>query len=200
MNTKKIVNSLIFLIFFSSNIFSVNFNKEYVQKINNILKELDIDYDLVISKTGGKLQLEATDLVYIGRDIYKRKQFLEPEVAKSFKLMLKDAKKAGVNLYIVSAFRSVDYQYDIIKRKEKKGMTIDEILRVNAIPGFSEHQTGRAVDFYTDGVSILGYDFANTKAYIWLKGNAIKYGFRETYSKKDNSGIIYEPWHWYFFR
>ena len=197
---KKIIFSILLFLIFTTKIYAVNFTKEYVRRVNAILINLGITYEMVIEKTGGKLQYETDNLVSIGKDIFGREQFLTPNTAKACKKMINDAKKDGVNLYIVSAFRTIDHQEKIIEKKLNSGMSIKEALTINAIPGFSEHHTGRAIDFHTDNVKILDENFEKTKAYSWLVKNANKYGFRETYPKGNTKGIEYEPWHWYYFR
>ena len=67
-----------------------------------------------------------------------------------------------VELLLVSGFRSVGYQADLIRRKLASGQDIDAILRVNAAPGFSEHHTGRAVDVATPGTRPLTEAFASS--------------------------------------
>jgi hypothetical protein len=64
---------------------------------------------------------------------------------------------------------------------------------VSAPPGFSQHSTGLAVDF--DPVED---NFKDTDGYTWLKANAGKYGFKESYPVGTNKGAGYEPWHWQF--
>jgi D-alanyl-D-alanine carboxypeptidase len=66
-----------------------------------------------------------------------------------------------------------------------------------ARPGYSEHQTGLAVDFAARGVSTLQVSFAKTKAGIWLAANAYRYGFVLRYpsGKTAITGYSFEPWH-----
>ncbi len=60
-------------------------------------------------------------------------------------------------------------------------------------PGYSEHETGLAIDFSNEG----HYD-ENEKMWEWLKNNAYKYGFilRYPYNKYEITKIDYEPWHY----
>ena len=44
----------------------------------------------------------------------------------------------------------------------------------------------------------LSLDFEKSRAYLWLIQNAHKYGFYLQYPKNNKSGIMFEPWHWYF--
>ena len=99
---------------------------------------------------------EALDLVDIGPNLVGRAQQLTPAAAKSWKAMRAAANTDGVTLMIVSGFRSVDYQARLIRKKINAGQAIEEILEVNAAPGYSEHHTGLAVDIATPGSRPLG--------------------------------------------
>ena len=61
------------------------------------------------------------------------------------------------------------------------------------VPGYSEHETGLAIDFSNEG----HYD-ENKKIWQWLKNNAYKYGFILRYpeDKYEITKIDYEPWHY----
>jgi len=104
----------------------------------------------------------------------------------------------GVSLFIVSAFRSIDRQTEIVRRKLEAGASIEEILTVCAPPGFSEHHTGRAVDLSTPGSRSLEVEFEQTPAFAWLRVHAADFGYYLSYPIGNCSGYQYEPWHWCF--
>ena len=64
-------------------------------------------------------------------------------------------------------------------------------------PGYSEHNTGLAVDLYGSGDTSLSSSFANTAAYKWLMEHCADYGFilRFPKGKESVTGVIYEAWH-----
>ncbi|MDO4895462.1 D-alanyl-D-alanine carboxypeptidase family protein [Moraxella sp.] len=132
-------------------------------------------------------EVNAKDLVSVnGFRVHK-------EAATSLKQMLTDAKSSGVNLTLGSAFRSVAHQQRIINRKIKAGQTNKQIYHMSAPAGYSEHHTGFAVDF-----SPINAEFAKSASYRWLKANAHKYGWYQTYTPEYSakSGISEESWHW----
>ena len=139
---------------------------------------------------------EATHLVEAELDIFKRPQRMTPDTLSHWLDMRFNAGKTGITLELVSAYRSVDYQIEIIKNKLQQGRTIAEILLVNAIPGFSEHHTGCALDLTTTGAELLHVTFENTAAFLWLEQHASNYHFYLSYPKNNPGDIIYEPWHW----
>ncbi|HSN16684.1 MAG TPA: M15 family metallopeptidase [Gammaproteobacteria bacterium] len=141
---------------------------------------------------------EAKELVSIGSDILAREQQLAPRAAAAWQRMQAAAARDGVQLLVVSAFRSVDYQAALIRRKLDRGMAIADVLKINAAPGYSEHHTGRALDLSTPESQPLEVGFETTVAYTWLTRHAGEHGFRLSYPRDNPHGINYEPWHWAF--
>lgn len=117
-------------------------------------------------------------------------------LGKAFLEMQNAAKKSNINLEIVSAFRSIEYQKTIfpIKFKDKLNPTEEEFiarLEFSAPAGFSEHHTGLAID-----INSLEQDFADTLEYEWLKNNAKNFGFEMSFPENNWQGLGFEPWHW----
>lgn len=123
---------------------------------------------------------------------------LHPEALKAWEEMKTKAISHGVRLRIVSAFRSVHRQAEIIDEKKKKGLSEKEIFKVSAPPGFSEHHSGRAIDISTPGYPSLEEIFEDSEAFDWLLINAGDWGFRISYPRDNAYGIAYEPWHWLY--
>ncbi|MBT8048647.1 MAG: D-alanyl-D-alanine carboxypeptidase family protein [Gammaproteobacteria bacterium] len=140
--------------------------------------------------------MEASRLVSIGPDVFQREQFLAPGAAKAWRSMADSAVSDKVELQVVSAFRSFDYQEGIIRRKLEKGQAIGDILQVSAAPGYSEHHTGRAVDITTPGFAVLEEEFETSDAFAWLTAHAKQFGFRMSFPRGNPHGVAYEPWHW----
>jgi D-alanyl-D-alanine carboxypeptidase len=111
--------------------------------------------------------------------------------------MLDAADDAGVHLKIASAFRSYGYQEGVHSHLVATiGQTAADA--VSARPGYSEHQTGLAVDLQPlDGTCALEACFAHTAADRWLVAHAWRYGFvvRYTAANRQVTGYAPEPWH-----
>ena len=169
----------------------------YIQRTHMTLLEMGIPPDWPAQS---KLPLccEPRALNNVGKDIFDRDQWLRPDAADAWEKMDKDAEEDGVKLGLVSAFRSFNYQVDIIKRKMDAGQSMGQILSVSAAPGYSEHHTGRAIDLTTDDTEPLEQDFEKTEAFQWLESNAEKFGYRLSYPRDNPHGVAYEPWHWMF--
>jgi len=123
---------------------------------------------------------------------------LYPKTLDAWKKMKEAAESDGIHLHIISAFRSIARQSEIIEDKKRKGIPEDMIFRVSALPGYSEHHTGRAIDIGTQSHIDLEEEFENSEAFCWLIAHARQFGFRLSYPKENPYGIAYEPWHWFF--
>ena len=89
---------------------------------------------------------EARRLQPVGIGSDGRDKFLIADAARAWQAMRDAAAADGIELLLISAFRSVEFQAALIRNKLARGMTIAAILQVNAPPGYSEHHSGRAVD------------------------------------------------------
>lgn len=147
-------------------------------------------------RRGLRVVREPHSLSPVGADIHGRPQWLYPPAARAWERMQDAARQDGVVLDVVSAFRSAAYQLGIIERKLARGQSIEEILRVSAAPGYSEHHSGRALDLTTPGSPPLEEAFAQTPAFAWLQARAGAFGFRLSYPAGNRHGIAWEPWHW----
>ncbi len=139
---------------------------------------------------------EAKDLVEVGPNLVGRMQRLIPDTAARWQQMVEAASGEGIRLLIVSGFRSFEYQAQLIRNKLEAGQAIEEIIEVNAAPGFSQHHSGGAVDIATPGSRPLTEEFEESEAFAWLGQNAAQFGFSMTYPRGNPFGFIYEPWHW----
>lgn len=132
-----------------------------------------------------------TDYVLDGKGL----QFFHGDAMSFLEDMLDEAEDDGIDLKIVSAYRSFDHQQEL-----KGQFTTVYGSGANAFSadqGYSEHQLGTTVDLTTPDVGGTFVSFAQTEAYEWLLDNAYKYGFTLSYPE-GNSFYIFEPWHWRF--
>ena len=109
------------------------------------------------------------------------------EVYDKYVSMWEAANKEGLTLLVNSSYRTFEEQ------QEQYDMSNDDYA---SRPGFSEHQTGLALDIVSDGVQ--GNEFENTDEFKWLQENAHKYGFILRYPKDKEyiTGYNYESWHY----
>lgn len=147
---------------------------------------------------GLPLQPEPPQLVDAGQDMFGRPQQMTPATLTAWQAMRDRAHSEGITLLLVSAYRGVSYQAEVIRRKLDSGRSLEDILQVNAAPGYSEHHTGRALDIATLNSPPLETGFDQTDAFAWLLKNADEFGFVLSYPEGSASAISYEPWHWCF--
>lgn len=155
-------------------------NKEYIL-VNKYL-HLNEDYvpedlediDLEFARSGMKLVKTA------------KEKFLE---------MAKAAKNDNYTIIAMSSYRSYNYQVNLYNRYVSSD-GVEAADTYSGRPGYSEHQTGLAVDVY-DGK--LDYtNFEKSDSYNWMQENAYKYGFilRFPKNKENITGYQYESWHY----
>ncbi|MEB0077968.1 D-alanyl-D-alanine carboxypeptidase family protein [Pseudomonas sp. CCI3.2] len=167
----------------------------YTPTALRMLDELGIPLSSVMDRNLQEF-VEANGLELAEVDANGREHWLTSVAAQAWRQLKVSASEQGVEIYIVSAFRSVERQAAIIKRKLDSGLSIENILRVSAPPFFSEHHTGCAVDIGTPGCAALEREFEDTLAFEWLAENAESFGFQMSYPLNNPTGYAYEPWHW----
>lgn len=145
-------------------------------RVRAILAALHISLESIAARSL-VLHPEAADLVVAETGGDGKEHLLAPPAARAWHAMTGCAFADGIVIRIVSAFRTIERQAEIVRAKIEKGLPLESILSVSAPPGFSEHHSGRAVDVTTDGVRPLEQEFENTSAFRWLSANARRFGF-----------------------
>lgn len=162
------------------------------------LEGLGLDVEGYAERTGLELVPEPIQLRLAGFDRFRRPLWLTAGAARAWRHLQHAAQRDGVILQAISGYRSHDYQLGIFERKLERGQAIDEILAVNAAPGFSEHHSGSALDVGTPDEPPAEETFQDTDAFAWLNSHAEGHGFVMSYPRDNPHGITYEPWHWRF--
>lgn len=147
-------------------------------------------------RTGLALFAEPRRLEFAGLDRYRRVLWLLAPAARAWRHMQRAALDDGLVLQAISGYRSHDYQLGIFERKLARGLEVEQILAVNAAPGYSEHHGGVALDIGAPGEPPAEESFEATPAYAWLQRRAADFGFAMSYPRGNPHGISYEPWHW----
>ena len=122
---------------------------------------------------------------------------LRAEAAKAADTMIDAAVTDGVTMLVSSAYRSYavqqqTYQYWV----SVNGQQVADQL--SARPGYSEHQTGLAIDFASPEGCRLEECYRDTLAGQWLAKNAPRYGYilRVPNGRQSVTGYHFEPWHY----
>lgn len=170
---------------------------DYENRIALELARLGIAQELITQKQL-PFYVEAEELTIADTDAAGREYQMTPATAAAWAAMKQAARQDNIVLEVVSAFRSIERQIEIIQYKLDRNMPIEKILTLSAPPGYSEHHTGRAIDINTPGCLATETEFENTAAFGWLTVNAGRFGFTLSYPRNNALGFIYEPWHWCF--
>jgi D-alanyl-D-alanine carboxypeptidase len=128
---------------------------------------------------------------------YNGAQYLRPDAAGAMLDMIAAAAEEGLELYVVSSYRSYQtqvglYAYWVSVLGEAQA------ARISARPGHSEHQLGTTADLSTPAVgSEPGEAFGDTPEGRWVAANSWRFGFIISYpaGKEAITGYAYEPWH-----
>lgn len=131
---------------------------------------------------------------------------VDARVLEPLQKMLKAASDEGYSLYVCSAYRSVDRQKELFNESMvdyvNQGMNYYEAAietaKSIAWPGESEHATGLAMDIVSSEYAGLDEKQGETDDQKWLMEHCYEYGFilRYPQDKSEETGIIYEPWHY----
>ncbi len=167
--------------------------------------EKDTDYMILVNKENPlpenwleTLEFEAS-INSVGDDV-----FVESEAYEAYLRLKKDVeeelKDRAVELQLDSAYRSTAAQQKIVDEfTEKYGE--DYVKQYVAVPGYSEHHTGLALDLYFIVGDKLVYENEDLVQYpeIWevIHKKLPEYGFILRYpeGRDDTTGYSYEPWH-----
>lgn len=166
------------------------------------------DWNLVLVGPSFKLEEERTETL----TTLDNGMMLDHRIVEPFSQMLVAAQAEGIQLTLVSAYRSVSYQEQIFNENVNNLMIQGEtaesakaiVKQTSTEPGYSEHHTGLSFDIvdqewshsYTD--NILSEDYAQTSGGQWLAKHAREYGFILRYpdGKEEITEITFEPWHY----
>lgn len=144
---------------------------------------------------------EPDDLVELTPELGSGTHELREEAAEATLALFDAAQQEGLDLTVVSAYRSYAYQVELYDTYiQQYGTTLTQ--QMSARPGHSEHQTGLAIDVdAVEGAHTLKQSFGETPAGQWLADHAHEFGFVIRYMKDehDYTGFQYEPWHLRYF-
>lgn len=166
--------------------------------LNQTVESKDSSNDAITETTHTIKEIDGityVDGIIIANKTYSLPESYDPglnsEAFEAFNELIAGASKDGLKIYLCSGYRSYQDQYQLYNKyaQERGTAAADE---VSARPGFSEHQTGLAID-----VNYTEFSFADTEEGKWLAEHCSEYGFiiRFPKGKEKQTGFEYEPWH-----
>ena len=169
------------------------------------MKREEVPLDLVIPKVPFAVETKEGISLCIYENEEKKKgiegsfgkRYIRKEAARALECLFMRAKESKVMLGAVSGYRSYDRQEELYRQSVNQNGE-EYAKRYQARAGYSEHQTGLAMDVSGESNQYeLTEFFALTKEGIWLKNHCWKEGFIIRYPKGKEAitGYGFEPWH-----
>ncbi len=182
--------------FFESQIRDISGTVGTLKKLSEVDRELLKKYSKVyfLNENYVPKELTGVDAQYLFNK--NKPQLVHSRMLPHLTRMLDAAKQNGIELQIVSAFRSF-YDQESVKTGYEFIYGAGTANQFSAEQGYSEHQLGTAVDATDPKTKGLSVNFSKSPSYAWLLENAHRFGFILSYPK-NNSYYIFEPWHWRF--
>lgn len=125
---------------------------------------------------------------------------VQPAVIPDLTRLLAAKAASGVpgTLHGLSCYRSIAHQQSVFCHARRR---CDAAARARQVapPGYSEHETGYAIDFAVrpaPGCPDTRDCIAATPAGQWLLANGARYGFELSFPAGNAQGVTWEPWHW----
>jgi LAS superfamily LD-carboxypeptidase LdcB len=164
-------------------------------------KDKSVDYMVFVNKTH-KLpdDYEAKLPLITVKNSFGREFQIEPETYRHFEQLRAAVKQKGIQIELDSVYRSVARQKEIVAEFTQK-YGADYVKQYVAVPGYSEHHTGLAVDIclVVDGKIIDDNDemIAQKEIFAQIHPLLAEYGFilRYPQGRENITGYSYEPWH-----
>ena len=181
----------------------------YTVRMVNSNRDYDFYTNTTATNTSAGLAMLVNKYYYLDEDYYygelvdieskysnNKDMKLNSEAYEAFKNLVADALDEGYHIKNNYAYRDYKYQEGVYNGyKKNNGESYAD--SISARPGYSEHQTGLALDVGVDN-KYASDKFQYSKEYKWMKENSYKYGFILRYpeGKEDITGYKFEAWHY----
>lgn len=176
-----------------------NLVSEVMKQINQIQNAADI---ILVNKEHALPESYNVSLVSLDNGIQ-----VSEVIYEDLCRMLADGQKQekGTSFLVVSGYRTREKQADLLEKEIQKNMWMgmdlnearEDALLTVAPAGYSEHETGLAVDIVASTNQMLDETQEQTRENKWLQQNCYKYGFILRYPRGEraSTGFSYESWH-----
>lgn len=183
----------------TANITDRNMNEVHMYSGENDRQFYDTDSILVVANKKHALPAgyEPGDLVRPQVEMLNE-CFVRQIASAALEEMFAAAEAEGIHLILGSGYRAESLQRELYDKYTKQyGREVADTI--SSRPGYSDHQTGLAVDISDhDAKTYLTEEFENTPEGQWLLQHAHEYGFILRYPRGKDAitGYVYEPWHY----
>ena len=176
-------------------------SKEDIDEKLEPLPEVDEEYLVLVNKDNRIPE----DYEIALKALEKGGRYVDARIADKVQAFTDAAADAGMDVQVISGYRSEAKQQQLVDedvdRYMNQGMdwqeAYEETMKYTMPAGYSEHQTGLAVDIVACGYQVLDDSQALREENKWLREHCAEYGFILRYpkGKEDITGIYYENWH-----
>lgn len=160
------------------------------QQIKSKLKDVERKYNVTITDSNIKDELKQEG------QYYEDNRGEDPKARKQIDKLVNKLKQTfpNVDKGVVSSYRSYDKQVDTFGGKIARDGGVSKRQRYSALPGFSQHHTGKTFDIISVEPSWWNQ---NSDVKKWVADNCGKFGFKVSYP---SDGVLRkaEPWHLYY--
>jgi zinc D-Ala-D-Ala carboxypeptidase len=128
---------------------------------------------------------------------------LTQAAANAYNQMREAAQTEGIELVIISTYRSIAEQ-EVNFTSKLQGRSLPAVLKSNSpvvrnsngqLIGHSEHHTGYAIDVLGRNYTTLTAGFSQSTEGRWLSNNVLRFGFEISFTKDNVFNVAFEPWH-----
>lgn len=186
-----------------------NNNKDL--SIDEIVKRVNCNLDKEFYVDVKPTDLSKNNLIIVNKFNYLEKDYvpknlveltgygngsLVKEAYDAYVEMYNAAKAQGLNLYVSTSYRNYNFQATLYNNYVNEDGQVNADT-YSARPGYSEHQTGLAVDLGTTSNHSIT-QFGNSEEFVWVNNNCWKYGFIRRYTDESEyiTGYVTEEWHY----
>ena len=161
----------------------VNVNAKSRKKINGPIQLPQLTEVTKTAYTTGPTSAKPIVCCIVGN------HFIERNAAYDFVMMATLASQEGITLKINEAYRTNERQTQLYN--ERKNKAVAKEFGVAAEPGYSNHQSGIALDISVGMDKPTYLAGGSTPIFEWLTKHAADFGFDHVEGKS-----VGEPWHW----
>ena len=164
--------------------------KSFEDEAANVIKDYSVN--MLVNGHNRLEQNYTPELVRLDKCSVEE-HYLTKEAKEAYDKLCDAITSDGLKLSVNSSYRSYSDQEEVYEYYLRENGQ-EYVNKYVAVPGYSEHQTGLALDV----MSLVGSPFKSTREYLWMKENSYKYGFILRYQegKEDIMGYNSESWHY----
>ena len=167
-------------------------SRDLPSSIKNALSSVEKKYGVTIDDSHVDNEMNQEGQYY--EDNGSENTNAKSQISKLLSALKNEFPNLGSQGKVVSSYRSYSKQVDTFGGKIKRDGGVPQRQRYSALPGFSQHHTGKAFDIISVEPSWWNQ---NSNVKKWVENNCKRFGFKVSYLR-DGSLRKAEPWHLFY--